>query len=642
AVIQLNEWAYEYYVLDNPSVSDKHYDALYDRLIIMEKQSGVVLENSPSKRVGGEIVKSFEKYTHRKRLYSLDKVQSFNELENWVEKIKKDRDVVFTVEYKYDGLNLSLTYDKGKLVRAATRGNGEVGEDVTAQVRTIKNVPLEIGIKNLIELQGEGYMKLSALKKYNETHPMDILKNARNGVAGAIRNLDPKVTASRQLSMVFYSIGYSESFEINSQTELVETLKKNGFKTNDLFEKARNYSEIREIIEKVALIRNDLDYLIDGIVIKVDDNNIRNELGYTEKFPKWAVAFKFEAEEVVTKLKKVEWQIGRTGKLTPLAYVEPVELCGATIRKATLNNIGDIERKNLMLNSQVYIRRSNDVIPEILGVAEDSVDSKKIELPKRCPACNSELIVRGAHIYCPNDMRCAPQIIGRLTHYCSKDACDIEGLSDKTITQMAEKLNVTTASRLYELTENDLSKLDGFKDKKIKNILEAIKRSKNVLLPNFIYALGIENVGVKTARDLAKTFKNIDALKNANAQELMNVNEIGETVSESIMEYFSDCLNIELLNKLQEFGLNPILQKQEGVFLGKRFVLTGTLPTLTRSEASKLIENAGGEVLPNVSSNVNILIVGIDAGSKLDKAKKLGIELWNEDELLDKLHLHDR
>jgi len=637
-VKKLNQWAYEYYVLDNPTVSDSEYDALYDKLVLLEKETGIVLPDSPTRKVGGEPLAKFIEHTHIKRLYSLDKAQTFGELGDWVTKIKKlYPDAEFTVELKYDGLTVVVTYDKGEFSGASTRGNGVTGEDITEQVKTIKNVPLTINYNGLIELGGEGIMKLSALKKYNENHPNDTLKSARNAAAGALRNLDSKVTASRKLGVVFYSNGYCEN-DFNSQTDLVEFLKKNKFKTNDVFIKVKTFEQIKEIVQKIDKERSEYDFLIDGAVIKVDDYAIRERLGYTDKFPRWAIAFKFEAEQVATKLLSVDWQVGRTGKLTPLANLSPVELCGATIKRATLNNFGDIERKNLSTGSMVFIRRSNEVIPEVLGLAAKTADSKTILKPEFCPACGTALVERGANLYCPNDDGCRPQIVQRLTHYAEKGGCDIEGLSDKTVEQLVDVLNVKSIAALYNITQNDLEKLDGFKDKKINNLLQAIVKSKKVKLANFIYALGIDNVGSVTAKDLARIYLNIDALSQATETELTKINEIGEVVARCIAEYFSDEFNLKQIELLREYGINPKFEKKaEGVFSGKKVVLTGSLTKYSRSEAQKLIEQKGGEISSTVSKTVNLVIAGIDAGSKLDAAKASGIEIIDEEQFIKML-----
>lgn len=634
----LNRWAYEYYVLDAPSVSDQHYDALYDRLTALEKKEGRVLPDSPTRRIGGEPLKNFEKYNHLEKSYSLDKVQSFNELEAWVTKIKTAYPgVVFTVEYKYDGLNLSITYENGLLIRAVTRGNGVTGEVVTRQVETINSVPLSIGYKELIEVRGEGYMKRSSLAAYNEKHADEPLKNTRNGVAGAIRNLDPSVTAGRKLDMVFYSLGYN-TLKLRSQTELNEFLKENRFATNGVFRRCETYEEIRAVIEEIGRTRDALDFDIDGVVIKTDDFALREELGYTEKFPRWAVAFKFEAEEVVTKLLKVTWMPGRTGKVTPIGHLKPVELCGATISRATLNNIGDIRKKSLKTNSDVYVRRSNDVIPEVLGLAEEGEDSEEIKAPEVCPVCGTPLIERGALLYCPNRNGCSEQIVARLELYCSKDGADIEGLSEKTLKLFYEKLGVISPDGLYALKTSQLMELEGFKEKKAAKITDSIEKSKEMSLPAFLYALGIENVGTKTAADLAERYGSLEKIMQASVEELTAIEDIGEVVAGSIKDYFSDAENVKMIGRLLAAGVKPVYsEKKEGIFSGMKFVLTGELEGLVRSEAKKLIEEEGGEVMSSVTKNTDIVVAGENAGAKLEKALKLNVEIWDKARLIKEL-----
>lgn len=634
----LNRWAYEYYVLDAPSVSDQHYDALYDRLTALEKKEGRVLPDSPTRRIGGEPLKNFEKYNHLEKSYSLDKVQNFNELEAWVTKIKTAYPgVVFTVEYKYDGLNLSITYENGLLIRAVTRGNGVTGEVVTRQVETINSVPLSIGYKELIEVRGEGYMKRSSLAAYNEKHADEPLKNTRNGVAGAIRNLDPSVTAGRKLDMVFYSLGYN-TLKLRSQTELNEFLKENRFATNGVFRRCETYEEIRAVIEEIGRTRDSLDFDIDGVVIKTDDFALREELGYTEKFPRWAVAFKFEAEEVVTKLLKVTWMPGRTGKVTPIGHLKPVELCGATISRATLNNIGDIRKKSLKTNSDVYVRRSNDVIPEVLGLAEEGEESEEIKAPEVCPVCGTPLIERGALLYCPNRNGCSEQIVARLELYCSKDGADIEGLSEKTLKLFYEKLGVISPDGLYALKTSQLMELEGFKEKKAAKITDSIEKSKEMSLPAFLYALGIENVGTKTAADLAERYGSLEKIMQASVEELTAIEDIGEVVAGSIKDYFSDAENVKMIGRLLAAGVKPIYsEKKEGIFSGMKFVLTGELEGLVRSEAKKLIEEEGGEVMSSVTKNTDIVVAGENAGAKLEKALKLNVEIWDKARLIKEL-----
>ena len=627
----LNKYAYQYYVLDEPTVADVQYDALYNELSVLEKETGIVLPDSPTRKIGGDPIKEFAPHKHIKKLYSLDKCNSYDELREWSEKIKKVApDAVYTLEYKLDGLTLCLTYENGYFKGAATRGNGEVGEDVTAQVSTIKSIPLSVPYKGVFEAQGEGIMRLSALKKYNET-AVEPLKNARNGVAGAIRNLDPKVTASRNLDIIFYNVNYIESENIASQRENIDFLKRNSFKTDMLFVTA----DIEEIIKKIDSVdRKSLDFLIDGMVIKVDDLALRERLGYTDKFPRWAIAYKFEAEETTTILEDVQWNVGRTGKLTPLAILEPVELCGATIRRATLNNYDDIQRKKVKIGSRVFIRRSNDVIPEILGVSEDN-GGKEIPVPTVCPACGSDLVRDGAHIYCPNEGDCPPQIIGRLTHFVEKDCMDIRGVSEKSIEGLHEKLGVRFPTDLYSLTRDDLARLDGFKDKKIDNFLASVEKSKSVPLDRFINALGIENIGKKSARDLAERFGSISELMKADEATLVEVDEIGDIVAESITSYFGK--HGWLIEKFKEIGIDPkfnVVKPTGGVLTGKKLVLTGTLPTLTRTEATELIEKAGGTTSSSVSKSTDYVLAGENAGSKLDKARSLGVKIITENELL--------
>lgn len=630
-VKQLNQWAYEYYVLDKPTVADTQYDALYDQLVLLEKQTGVVLPDSPTHRVGGEPLKNFVQHKHLKRLYSLDKVQSFGELQEWMQKVNKAvGEVEFTVELKYDGLTINVTYEDGNFAGAATRGNGIVGEDVTEQVKTIKTVPLSIPFKGKCELQGEGIMRLSALEKYNREHPKDILKNARNAAAGAIRNLDPKVTAQRNLDVVFYSNGYEEGLQVHSQTQLVKFLQENGMLTNYVFKRAKTFEEVKAVINYIGEKHSSFDFLIDGVVIKINDFAVREKLGYTDKFPKWAIAYKFDAEQVTTKLNQVEWQVGRTGKLTPIGKLDAVELCGATIRRATLNNFGDILRKKLKTNALVFVRRSNDVIPEVLGAAEEG--GEEIVKPTVCPACGFPLQEVGANLYCVNAENCRPQIVARLSHYCEKGACDIEGLSDKTVNLMVDKLDVRSVADLYRLTKEQLLTLEGFKDKKAQNVVDAVEKSKNVALPQFIYALGLDNVGTVTAKDLAAMFGSVDNLQKATMEQLTSIDGIGDVVAEGIVQYFKESQNLEIIRQLKEAGINPQmhLQEKKGPFLGKKVVLTGSLSHYTRSEASKIIESLGGEVSSTVSKTVNLVVAGEDAGSKLQKAQSLGIEIIDE------------
>ncbi len=631
-VAKLNKLAHEYYVLDNPTVSDKEYDALYDELVKLEKQTGVVLFDSPTKRVGGEPISSFKKHKHLNRLYSLDKATSEEELYAFDKRINKsDEEFCFTVEYKFDGLTVCLTYDEGKFVRATTRGNGVEGEDVTAQVLTVKSFPLSIDYKGTLEVQGEAVMRLSVLEEYNKT-ANEPLKNARNAVAGAIRNLDPNITKKRKVEILFYNVNYMSIGKLNSQTECVKFLKDNGFKVHPFLRECNGIAEVVKAISEVKESKKDLDFLTDGAVVKLNDFSLREKLGATDKFPRWAIAFKFEAEEVTTLLKSVVWQVGRTGKLTPLGIVEPVELAGATVKKATLNNYGDLLRKGVKLNSRVLIRRSNEVIPEILGATEYYNDSVEVEKPSICPYCASPLVEIGANLFCVND-DCAPRIISKLTNFASKNGVNIEGFSEMTATLLLEKFGVKTFSGLYALDREKVFGLEGFKEAKTENLFTAIEESKKVDFANFIYALGIDGVGKKTARDLAERFINIKNLINATEVELLSVQEIGDVIARNVYNYFSKEENLNEISKLISLGINikeNVKAQKTGVFSGEKVVLTGTLADYNRDEAGKIIESLGGEIMSSVSKNTTLVLAGENAGSKLDKARKLGIKIIDE------------
>lgn len=633
-VDQLNKWAYEYYVLDNPSVEDREYDKLYDELLKLEEQSGTVEFDSPTRRVGGDPVKGFEKHAHIARLYSLDKCVTYERLQAFLTRVEKSAEnPAYTVEYKFDGLTMCLTYEGGKFVRATTRGNGVEGEDVTAQCLTIKSFPLTIPYGGTLEVQGEAVIRLSVLQEYNRT-AKEQLKNARNAAAGAIRNLDPRVTAERKPEILFYNVNYISGETLPTQQAHFEFLKENGFKVFPFLRICKTAEEVIAAIEEIEVGRKTLDVLTDGAVIKLNSTKERDILGYTDKFPRWAIAYKFETEESETTVKEVRWQIGRTGKLTPLAIVEPVELAGATVRKATLNNFGDLTRKNVKVGSRVLIRRSNEVIPEILGAIGENDGYEAVKKPKICPYCGAEVIETGANLFCPN-VYCRPRVTGRIEHFASKDAMDVEGLSEMTAGQMFDGLGLRNCSDLYSYTTEDFRKLEGFKDKKTANILGAIQKSKNVPLDRFIFALGIDGVGKVAAKDLAKTFKSVESLKNADKESLLELENIGEITAEAILNWFRDEKNLEELNALLAAGVTPQTNKnvqKDGVFAGQSVVLTGTLQNFKRSEAQKLIEERGGECQSSVTSKTTLVIAGEAAGSKLEKAQKLGIKIIGEEE----------
>ena len=627
-----------YYELDNPTISDKEYDKLYDELVDLEKELGVVLPNSPTQRVGGDVLEKFAKKKHEVRLYSMGKVRSFDELSDFFADMKKFvKNPTYAVEYKFDGLTIVTEYNDGKFVSATTRGNGEIGEDVTEQVRTIKSVPLEIPFKGRVIFQGEGMMTNSAFKRYNKT-ASEPLKNPRNGVAGAIRNLDPKETARRGLDYFCYAVLYSEGKRFETQKEMHEFIEENGFKTGDFFKLASTQEEIEKIINEIDREKNDLDVMIDGVVIKLNQVAPREEIGYTNKFPKWARAYKFEAQEISTMLKDVVWQVGRSGKVSPIAVLEPVELAGATISRATLNNIEDIRKKNVYLNSRVFIRRSNEVIPEVLGLAEKFEDSKVIETPKLCPCCQSELVRKGPLLFCKNHDGCKEQIVARFTHFVSREAFNIEGLSEKTIIQFYDDLNLRHYSDFYTLKKEDLITLEKFQEKKAQNVIDAIERSKHIELGRFIFGLGISEVGIKTAKDLVKHFDSLEKMKNATYEELIEVDEVGEIIAQNIVDYFADADNLKEIEMLLEAGVEPICENnvKSDVLQGLTFVLTGTLPHYSRDEMTKVIEENGGKTSSSVSKKTSFVLAGEEAGGKLDKAKALGVKILSEEEFLSK------
>jgi DNA ligase (NAD+) len=657
-VDELNTHSHRYYTEDNPTISDKEYDVLYDELTRLELENNTVLPDSPTRRVGGGILKGFEPHRHLSRLWSLDKAQNTVDLTARAARANRlisdfnaknpDQPLPlpeYVVELKFDGLSLNLTYMDGQLAQSATRGNGEIGEGILAQARTIRTVPLTIGFdEGTIEVQGEGFMRLSVLEEYNKTAP-EPLKNARNGAAGALRNLDPRITASRRLDAFFYNVGYADGVDFNNHREMMGFLRENRFPVNPYITYFSSIEEVIKEMEAVVERRGQLDYLIDGAVVKLNDMRTREVLGYTDKFPRWAVAFKFEAEETTTVLESVSWELGRTGKVTPLARVEAVELAGVTVQNCTLNNIGDIERKNLShaLGTRVFIRRSNDVIPEILGKADDE-EGGTIEVPTECPGCGSLLEMRGAHLFCNNRLGCKPQIIGRITHFASRDCMDIETFSGKTAEQLFDELNVREPADLYSLSFEDLVKLQRFGEKKATNLLAALEKSKSRELAPFLNALGIPNTGKATAKMLADHFGDLDRLMAAEAEELVGLPDVGAIVAESIFSYFRDPLVQESIARMRALGVKAEPAKPAAALadashplFGKTVVLTGTLSVMTRDEAAQKLEALGAKVAGSVSKKTDLVIAGESAGSKLSKARELGVPVLEDEEELVRL-----
>lgn len=642
---KLNEASRRYYDQNESDISDDEWDAMYAELRKLEEKTGERMADSPTRRVGGAVMEGFEQHRHIARLWSMDKAQSEEEILAWAQRCEKQTTEAgglpknsYCVEYKLDGLTVNLTYDGGRLIQAATRGNGEVGEAILPQAMTIRTIPLTIPFTGRMEVQGEGIMRLSELKKYNETSA-EPLKNARNAAAGALRNLDPQVTASRHLDAFFYQIGYIEGRSFETQQDMLDFMKTNGLNISPFVRPAQTIEEALEAVHQIEKERETLDFLIDGATIKITDMRTREVLGTTDKFPRWSIAFKFPAQETVTKLLKITWEVGRTGKLTPLAHLSPVDICGVTVKRATLNNYDDICRKRVRIGSEVWVRRSNDVIPEIMGVVwdgEGEAPETDIQPPTICPACGGPLVKLrqdGVHLFCLNRTSCRPQAIARMAHFASRQGMDIETFSTRTAGLFYDELGVRSAADLYSLDREKLVALKGFGEKKADKLFAELEKSKDCELDAFLFAIGIPNIGKKTAYDLMAHFGTLEALMGATEQELVDIEDVGEIVASSITEYFADEENRRFVNRLLEVGVHPQMHMQEDagtLFEGLTFVLTGTLPTLSRAQAQEMIRKNGGKATGSVSKKTSIVLAGESAGSKLDKARELGVTIIDE------------
>ena len=646
---KLNEASRRYYDQNESDISDDEWDAMYAELRKLEEKTGERMADSPTRRVGGAVMEGFEQHRHIARLWSMDKAQSEEEILAWAQRCEKQTTEAgglpknsYCVEYKLDGLTVNLTYDGGRLIQAATRGNGEVGEAILPQAMTIRTIPLTIPFTGRMEVQGEGIMRLSELKKYNETSA-EPLKNARNAAAGALRNLDPQVTASRHLDAFFYQIGYIEGRSFETQQDMLDFMKANGLNISPFVRPAQTIEEALEAVHQIEKERETLDFLIDGATIKITDMRTREVLGTTDKFPRWSIAFKFPAQETVTKLLKITWEVGRTGKLTPLAHLSPVDICGVTVKRATLNNYDDICRKRVRIGSEVWVRRSNDVIPEIMGVVwdgEGEAPETDIQPPTICPACGGPLVKLrqdGVHRFCLNRTSCRPQAIARMAHFASRQGMDIETFSTRTAGLFYDELGVRSAADLYSLDREKLVALKGFGEKKADKLFAELEKSKDCELDAFLFAIGIPNIGKKTAYDLMAHFGTLEALMGATEQELVDIEDVGEIVASSITEYFADEENRRFVNRLLEAGVHPQMHMQEDagtLFEGLTFVLTGTLPTLSRAQAQEMIRKNGGKATGSVSKKTSIVLAGESAGSKLDKARELGVTIIDEAQFL--------
>lgn len=645
-VNKLNKAGYEYYTLDNPSITDSEYDSLLRQLeSLEEKYPEYKRSDSPTQRVGGTIISKFEKVYHEKPMLSLPDVFNIEEIESFYNKIKNAGiSPHFVCEQKIDGLSVSLVYKNGILVSAATRGDGTVGENITHNVKTIKNVPLSLPKNIDIEVRGEIFMHKDTLKKLNEEREKNgeaPLQNCRNAAAGSIRQLDSSISAKRNLDVFIYHLPNPEDYNLKTHYEALEFMKNLGFKVNTKWNKlVSSIEEIESYITTLSKERERLSYDIDGVVIKVDELDAQKKLGYTVKYPRWAIAYKFPNDEVYTKLEDIIFTVGRTGQITPNAVLSPVIVMGSTISRATLHNEDNVISLGLKVGDIVAIHKAGDVIPEVIRALPERRNGteKDFQMIKTCPICKSLLVKKNVDYFCVND-KCPKRNIELLIHFASKNAMNIDGLGDKIIEDFYNMGYVTNIDDLYHLDKykEDLKLLEGYGEKSVEKLLLSIENSKNNSLERLIFGLGISNVGSKTAKILAKRFENIDNIINADLDTLTNIKDIGSIIASSIVNYFKE--NISLINKLKDLNINMTYLGEKEVFneniSNKKFVITGTIEGIPRDEIKLFIENNGGSVIGSVSKNTDALIVGTDPGSKYDKAKQLNIKIINEQEIKD-------
>lgn len=642
----LNDANYKYYVLDEPTITDQEYDKYLRELEELEqKYKEFARDDSPTKRVGGEVLDSFKKVTHKIPMMSLSDVFSESEVVNFDERIKKEGiRPQYVCELKIDGLSVSLLYEHGKLVRAATRGDGVVGEDITHNVKTIKSVPLTLNEDIDIEVRGEIYMSKKSLEKVNLERIKNgekPLQNARNGAAGSIRQLDSKVAAKRGLDVWIYHLPNPLDYGIHTHYEALEFMKKLGFKTNPNNRLVNNINEVLEFISEKNAERKSLPYDIDGIVIKVNNIDQQQELGFTAKYPKWATAYKFPAEEVLTRLNDIIFTVGRTGQITPNAVLDPVIVMGSTIARATLHNENYIKEKDLRIGDIVSIRKAGDVIPEVVEVKKErrTGNEKNFEMIHNCPICGTTLVKKEGQVdyFCLNE-HCPTRKIESLIHFAERDAMNIDGLGEKIMEDFFNFSFIRTIPDIYLLQTHreDLTRLEGYGEKSVTKLLEAIEKSKSNSLEKLLFGLGIPHVGSKTAKIIASHYHNIDNIMKATLEDLSSINDIGEIIAKSIVDYFQKEDNKIIIERLKQYGINMnyLGQKiiKDETFYGKTFVLTGTMTEYKRDEAKSLIENYGGKTSSSVSKKTDVVIAGAEPGSKYDKAVELGITIWSEED----------
>lgn len=651
---QLNRWSHEYYVEDKPTATDAEYDKAYHELVALEAEHPeFVTPDSPTQRVGGEVLDQFQKVTHTNPMLSLSNAFSKEDLEEFDARLRKltNRAIEYVCELKIDGLSIALTYQNGQLVLGATRGDGTTGEDVTGNVRTIKSVPLSLKEPWNIEVRGECYMPKKAfvaLNQSREEEGLEVFANPRNAAAGSLRQLDPKIAAKRNLSVFLYSSPSVEELNVSTQEELLEKMAEIGFVTNPERLKCQTIDEVWNYIETIASKRPDLPYEIDGMVIKVNDFTAQEEIGFTVKAPRWAIAYKFPAEEAQTVVRDIEWTVGRTGVVTPTAVMDPVQLAGTTVRRASLHNIDLIKERDIRLEDTVVIHKAGDIIPEVTRVILEKrpATSQPYEFPTTCPVCHAKLehLEEEVAIRCLNP-KCSAQLTEGLSHFVSRNAMNMSGIGPRVIKQLFEEGLVMDVADLYQLTLDQLLALDKVQQKSAENILEAIEKSKENSLERLLTGLGIRHVGTKAAKELAQHFKTMTALKEASIEQLLEIDGLGDIIAYSVKTYFEQPSVQELIQELQDSGVNMTylgVTKDDSaasghVLSGKTVVLTGTLEQLTRQDAKEKLESLGAKVTGSVSKKTDVVIAGHSAGSKLTKANDLGIEVWSEQQFLDSL-----
>ncbi len=643
----LEDANYEYYVLARPSLEDWQYDSYMQELLKIEADyPQYAFANSPTKRVGGFVAEQFVKVTHKTPMMSLGDIFNEAEVRDFDRKVKEvTPQATYFCELKIDGLSGALTYETGNLVLGATRGNGTIGENITSNIRTIRTIPLKLRSEENIEVRGEIYMSKAAFADLNQRTIAtggEAFANPRNAAAGSVRQLDSKIAASRKLDFFAYTL---LGTNVKSQKEAIDYLKQQGFQVNQDHAYCQTVEEVLAYITKITAIRDELPYEIDGIVIKVNEFDLYDQIGYTAKYPKWAIAYKFPPKEVKTKVESISFQVGRTGAITPVANLTPVFVQGSTVARATLNNEDYIKAKDIRVGDIVYIRKAGDIIPEVVrpSLEDRHVALEPFEMIKVCPACGMPLERKPleADWYCVNDF-CKERLVNGLIHFASREAYNIDSLGDKLVIQLYEEGFINTIDDIFRLheKEGDLINLERFGKKSFDNLIFAVEESKHSNLDKLLFGLGIRHVGSKTAKIICARFKTMDNIINATLEELNEIANVGEVIAAAIYEYFKDEVNLELIAKLRALGLNMNYIEssvKESYFTNKKVVLTGSLQTMTRDEAKAKIEEFGGTCVSSVSKNTNIVVYGENAGSKYDKAVQLGIELMTEDSLLEKL-----